>query len=102
LWGHKEKIREFGELGDLSAGKVGWETVFIELEEKIEGLKVERDFSKLAYKIEIPKEGEYEIFIRNLPVGQVEEEEVEKLETNEWTSLGRRYFDEEHKNWLYP
>lgn len=71
IWGHQEKIEEIGELEN-------WGVVFEELEKKIDGLKIERDFSRLVYNLEVPEEGKYELFIKD---------------NDEWINLGERYFE---------
>jgi len=59
LWGQREKIKGIENLTD-------WDNTFQELDGQTEELKIKRDFSKLVYKIEIPKEGEYEIYVKDI------------------------------------
>jgi hypothetical protein len=80
LAGQRAKIGEIGRLGN-------WEIAFGELEKKVEELKIKRVFSRLVYQIDVPKEGNYEIFVRNLPAA-----EIGKLGVAEWISLEERYF----------
>jgi hypothetical protein len=64
-----------------------WGNVFSELEKKVEQLKITHDFSKLVYEIEIPEEGEYEIFLN--------ENEEEK-------NLGKEYFEKGNQEITLP
>jgi len=59
LWGQREKIKEIESLTD-------WDNTFKELEGQAEELKIKRDFSKLAYNFEIPKSGNYSLFIKDI------------------------------------
>ena len=103
LWGQREKIKELKNLTD-------WDNAFQELKGQAEELKTKRDFSKLAYKIEIPKEGEYEIYLREEEIERLrdlETEELEidgnKVETNwSWVKLGERNFEEGTQELVLP
>ncbi len=103
LWGHREKIEEMGKFKD-------WEITLADLERKINELKVEHDFSKLVYKLEVPKEGEYEIYLREEEIEKSRDLETEelkidgkKVETNgDWVKLDERYFKEGNQELTLP
>ena len=59
LWVQREKIKGIENLTD-------WDDTFQELEGQVGGLKIKRDFSKLAYNFEIPKSGNYSLFIKDI------------------------------------
>ena len=80
LWGQREKIKEIENLTD-------WDNAFQELEGQVEVLKVKRDFSKLVYNVEVPKTGEYEIFID---------------ENGEKKNLGKKDFEKGIQELVFP
>jgi len=58
---HKEKIDE---LTDLKINELkDWEKVFGELDEEIKGLEEKFDLENLEYSLEIPKNGEYKVYL---------------------------------------
>ncbi|HUW22022.1 MAG TPA: hypothetical protein VMW41_05170 [Candidatus Bathyarchaeia archaeon] len=78
---HGVKIEEIGRLRD-------WEDVFKELEERANGLEVKRDFSQLVYNLNVPKEGNYGVFLRSESI----ERGVKNVNTAGWMNLGEEYF----------
>jgi len=56
LSGHKMKMEKI----DDSAG---WKTVFKQIEERMQALKIDYDFHNMSYKFKIAKSGEYKVMI---------------------------------------
>jgi hypothetical protein len=64
--------------------------IFDDLDDKIAELRPEEDFSRLVYKVKIPKGGDYEVFIRF--------SEVKK----NWTKLGEKNFEKGEQELILP
>lgn len=89
--------------------EVQFENIFEKLEEKLNQIKIKHDFSRLVYKFDIPKEEEYEVFIKKVEIEKLENWEIEvdgekidtgKVEIREdgWMNLGKKNFKEgEHE-----
>lgn len=78
LWTHQDKVEEI-------YGKIA---VFEELNQELDELRGKPDFSKLVYHFEIPKEGEYDIFLRD--------------ENGEWSKVASREFKEGNQEFVVP
>jgi len=89
--------------------KAQFENVFEKLEEKLNQIKIKYDFSRLSYKFDIPKEGEYGVYIKKVDIAGLEDWSVEvdgkkivveemKLSEDGWISPGKKNFKEgEHE-----
>ena len=91
LRNHTTKINESG-------GLEKWKIVFAQLENEAKEQKVKRNFSELLYEIEIPEDGEYQIFIRNFPL----EDGNEKIEAYEWKELEKKHFKKGNQQLSLP
>jgi len=63
LWGHRSKINEL-----TNYSLTDWKVAFEELEGQAEELKIKRDFSTLVYRLDVPKEGEYEVYVKDTDI----------------------------------
>ena len=86
LAGHREKLEELG----LVTKENDWEKVFGELERRTEELRVKQDFSKLVYEVDIPKNGNYRLYIK----------EINGL--TDYSLLEERYFEKEKQELVLP
>lgn len=109
LEAHRRKLKNL----KLDKGKkVQFENIFDDLEGKINQIEIKHDFSRLIYKFDIPKEGEYEMFIKadnvdnnRLMVSMtlmIDEKKINteelRINGNEWINLKKRSFKKgEHK-----
>ena len=72
------------------------ENVFNNYELKISKLKTKHDFTKSAYKFNLPKEGEYEIYIKDIGVGETEKS---LDEGGKWKLIETKYFNQGENNY---
>ncbi|MDD5552201.1 MAG: hypothetical protein PHI88_03540, partial [Candidatus Pacebacteria bacterium] len=86
LAGHREKLEELG----LVTKESDWEKVFEELERRTEELRVKQDFSKLVYEVDIPKNGNYRLYIK----------EINGL--TDYSLLEERYFEKGKQELVLP
>jgi len=79
-----------------SIGLSKWKSVFENLEKETENFKANRSFDESRYVFEIPKKGEYEIFIKNIN-GLTNSEK-----NGGWVKLGERNFGEGEQELTLP
>jgi len=107
LEAHRRKIEQT-DLDEEIKNKI--RDVFDDLEGKIAELEAKRDFTRLVYKLDVPKEGEYEIYIRDtgnliLDIGGTETVENigNKVETDgSWVKFRERNFEEGEQELVLP
>lgn len=76
--------------------------VFDDLGGEIAGLETKRDFSRLVYKVKVPQEGNYEIFIKG---NKVETTEINgnQVQTNgEWVKFGEGNLEKGEQELVLP
>jgi len=87
---HRRKIEQTS-LDEEIKNKI--REVFDDLEERITELEPKRDFSKLIYKFDIPKEGGYKIFIKDMNELNINGLMNLSLTNGDWISLEEKYFE---------
>jgi len=114
FWFHQKKIYEANLDKELEKKS---KDVFINLSDKINGLKIKRDFTKFVYKLETPKEGEYEIFVRDNAEDKLLNTEKPSFESSDlanlldtsesvaspsWKLLESKYFSQGSHKYVLP